>query len=139
MAIARCDKHTPSGTRHAGTKYAYKAFALPLGYPETAAKRRLRGPRALMAYRAGARRSSEWRADFRYPYQCRENPRVGRAYFKLRLYLCISRTPSERGATTSARVAAEDAWSCPTHEQGSLVLIPILRLSDLRLPNRDGR
>src|SRR5258708_8268016 len=37
MAIARCDKHTPSGTRHAGIKYAYKAFALPLGYPETAA------------------------------------------------------------------------------------------------------
>jgi len=27
----------PSGTRHAGIKYAYKAFALPLGYPETAA------------------------------------------------------------------------------------------------------
>jgi hypothetical protein len=32
MAIARCDKHTPDGTNH-----AYKAFALPLGYPETAA------------------------------------------------------------------------------------------------------
>ena len=37
MAIARCDKHSPSGTRHAGIKYAYKAFALPLGYPGTAA------------------------------------------------------------------------------------------------------
>ena len=37
MAIARCDKHTPDGTRQAGTEYAYKAFALPLGYPETAA------------------------------------------------------------------------------------------------------
>jgi hypothetical protein len=32
MAIARCDKHTSDGTKH-----AYKAFALPLGYPETAA------------------------------------------------------------------------------------------------------
>jgi hypothetical protein len=37
MAIARCDKHTPAGTRHAGIKYVYKAWALPLGYPETAA------------------------------------------------------------------------------------------------------
>jgi hypothetical protein len=32
MAMARCDKHTPDGIKH-----AYKAFALPLGYPETAA------------------------------------------------------------------------------------------------------
>jgi len=31
MAIARCDKHTPDGTKH-----AYKALALLLGYPETA-------------------------------------------------------------------------------------------------------
>jgi hypothetical protein len=37
MAIARCDKHTPDGTRHSGIKHAYKTFALPLGYPETAA------------------------------------------------------------------------------------------------------
>jgi hypothetical protein len=37
MATARCDKHTPGGIRHAGTKQVHKAFALPLGYPETAA------------------------------------------------------------------------------------------------------
>ena len=37
MAIARCDKHTPGGTRHAGIKHVYEVFALPLGYPETAA------------------------------------------------------------------------------------------------------
>jgi hypothetical protein len=32
MAIARCDKHTPEGTKH-----EYTAFALPVGYPDTAA------------------------------------------------------------------------------------------------------
>jgi hypothetical protein len=32
MAIARCDKHTPEGTKH-----VYKAFTLRVGYPETAA------------------------------------------------------------------------------------------------------
>jgi hypothetical protein len=37
MARARCDKHTPGGTRQAGTQYVYRAFALPLRYPETAA------------------------------------------------------------------------------------------------------
>jgi hypothetical protein len=32
MAIARCEKHTPSGTKH-----TYKTYALPIGHPETAA------------------------------------------------------------------------------------------------------
>ncbi len=32
MAIARCDKHTPTGIKH-----DYRAYALPIGYPETAA------------------------------------------------------------------------------------------------------
>jgi len=32
MAIARCDKHTPKGA-----KYDYRAYALPIGYPKTAA------------------------------------------------------------------------------------------------------
>jgi hypothetical protein len=32
MAIARCEKHQPEGTKH-----TYKVYALPLGYPETAA------------------------------------------------------------------------------------------------------
>lgn len=32
MAIARCERHTPTGTKH-----TYRAFALPVGYPETAA------------------------------------------------------------------------------------------------------
>ena len=32
MAIARCDKHTPEGV-----KYDYAAYALPMGYPDTAA------------------------------------------------------------------------------------------------------
>ena len=32
MAIARCDKHTPMGKTH-----DYRAYALPIGYPETAA------------------------------------------------------------------------------------------------------
>jgi hypothetical protein len=41
MAIARCDKHTPDGTKH-----EYRVFALPIGHPETAA----------ICGRAGARR-----------------------------------------------------------------------------------
>lgn len=32
MAIARCEKHTPNGTKH-----TYSTYALPVGYPETAA------------------------------------------------------------------------------------------------------
>ena len=32
MAIARCEKHTPEGV-----KYHYGAYALPLGFPVTAA------------------------------------------------------------------------------------------------------
>jgi hypothetical protein len=33
MALARCEKHTPNGRGHS----VYRTFALPLGYPETAA------------------------------------------------------------------------------------------------------
>jgi len=32
MAIARCERHTPTGT-----KRNYRAYALPIGFPETAA------------------------------------------------------------------------------------------------------
>jgi len=32
MAIARRDKHTPTGIKH-----DYRAYTLPIGYPETAA------------------------------------------------------------------------------------------------------
>ncbi len=32
MAIARCERHTPTGTKH-----NYRAYALPIGFPETAA------------------------------------------------------------------------------------------------------
>jgi hypothetical protein len=32
MAIARCEKHPPRGTKH-----SYRKYALPTGYPETAA------------------------------------------------------------------------------------------------------
>lgn len=32
MAIARCEKHTPEGVKH-----DYAVFALPIGYPDTAA------------------------------------------------------------------------------------------------------
>jgi hypothetical protein len=32
MAIARCEKHTPDGTKH-----NYRAYALPVGFPDTAA------------------------------------------------------------------------------------------------------
>ncbi len=32
MAIARCEQHTPHGTKH-----SYTAYALPVGYPQTAA------------------------------------------------------------------------------------------------------
>jgi hypothetical protein len=32
MAIARCEKHRPEGTKH-----VYKAYALPIGFPNTAA------------------------------------------------------------------------------------------------------
>jgi len=31
MAIARCEKHTPDGSKH-----NYKVFALPIGHPDTA-------------------------------------------------------------------------------------------------------
>ena len=32
MAIARCEKHKPIGRKH-----EYRAYALPVGYPQTAA------------------------------------------------------------------------------------------------------
>jgi hypothetical protein len=52
--------------------------------------------------------------------------------------MCIE-NPIKTRRFDITRFAAEDAWLCPTQEQGSLVLIPILILSDLRLPNCDGR
>lgn len=32
MALSRCEKHTPQGVKH-----SYRAYALPIGYPDTAA------------------------------------------------------------------------------------------------------
>ena len=49
MAIARCDKHTPGETRHAGTKYAYRLSRCPLGTlrrPPFAEEKIARAPRA---------------------------------------------------------------------------------------------
>jgi hypothetical protein len=49
MARARCDKHTPGGTRQAGTQYVYRAFACPFGTlrrPPFAEEKIARAPRA---------------------------------------------------------------------------------------------
>jgi hypothetical protein len=50
MAIARCDKHTPAGTRHAGIKYVYEGFRVapwvPLRRPPFAEEKIARAPRA---------------------------------------------------------------------------------------------
>src|SRR5260221_14482624 len=111
MAIARCDKHTPDGTKH-----AYKAFALPLGTlrrPPFAEEKIARPPRAYGLQSLSAPIISV-ACGFRYPHQFRENSRVGRANFKLR-HLSLPEIKSGRIHSTIRPGSAGRKWGQP-HE-----------------------